>query len=86
MLIALENYSTYKIKKLLKNLELHQYTTLVDENKITGLLLDAADEWEDLGDVGIENRIHAKVLLKRIKEIKLDLGDYIFVCVLLYDR
>ena len=70
MLLALTNYSVDGVKKLLKKLNFEKYWHLVDENRVTGKLLNAAKNQDHLKKMDIVNRLDAQKLLKRIKEIK----------------
>ena len=70
MLLALTNYSVDGVKQLLKKLNFEKYWHLVDENRVTGKLLNAAKNQDHLKKMDIVNRLDAQKLLKRIKEIK----------------
>jgi SAM domain (Sterile alpha motif) len=66
----LRSYSAKDIKEILNTLHLGEYLSLVDDNKITGDFLTVCDNLKEVTDLGISKEVHAKALLKRIKELQ----------------
>ena len=67
---SLDSFSDDEIRDLLINLRLKQYLPLVSNASITGDLLSVVENADDLKDMGIDDPVHAKMLLKTIKEMQ----------------
>ena len=81
--LPVESFSAKKIVGLLESLSLNQYSDLVTNKAITGELLSLVESVEDLKLLGIENTMHAKLLLKKLKEMQNPSGSNITQHVLL---
>ena len=81
--LPVESFSAKKIVGLLESLSLNQYSDLVTNKAITGELLSLVESVEDLKQLGIENTMHAKLLLKKLKEMQNPSGSNITQHVLL---
>ena len=66
----LESYSRDEVGALLILLELQQYLPLVDSMGITGKLLHACENVDDLKELGISVDAHADVLLSAIINLR----------------
>ena len=81
--LPVEKFSAENILVLLDSVSLTQYSDLVTRKAITGELLSLVVSVEDMKLLGIENALHAKLLLKKIKEIRDASGGNMTVLVLL---
>ena len=81
--LPVEKFSAENILVLLDSVSLTQYSDLVTRKAITGELLSLVESVEDMKLLGIENALHAKLLLKKIKEIRDASGGNMTVLVLL---
>jgi len=63
----LRDYTKDELKQLLETLDLQLYEPLVENKIMTGKLLSVCEEEEDLKLLGVENKLHARLLLMEIK-------------------
>jgi len=63
----LKDYTKDELKQFLESLDLQIYVPLVENDTMTGKLLSVCEEEEDLKLLGVENKLHARLLLKEVK-------------------